>query len=62
MPTADVAKALRKLGLRSGDLRTAKMSDADIEASLKQRGWDQQALMPAEQFQQLAAATLFQKI
>jgi hypothetical protein len=56
----DVAKAIRKVGLRSGDLRTAKMPDAAVHALVAQQGWKEAHVITAEQFTELAAATLFQ--
>jgi len=70
LPLGDVGKALRKVGLRSGDLRTAKMTDETVHEHLhtlaQQHGWTVEdedattASLTLTQFETLTAATLFQ--
>jgi hypothetical protein len=70
MPLSDAGKALRKVGLRSGDLRTAKMNDEAVYAQIQllrapQGGSaadaDADDSISGELFRELAAATLFQQ-
>ena len=70
MPLSDAGKALRKVGLRSGDLRTAKMNDEAVYAQIQLlrtpqggSGADADAAdsLSGELFRELVAATLFQQ-